>query len=106
MDLRRNKNSQSRHSVDPHRPLAPFADRHAWHDHVVNDYRVATHGPRLGGLVGREPEGKQHAYLKGASNTACGFGLNAMRVFEQLRFSLQPPSLKCPICKRIVAADH
>ena len=77
-----------------------------WHDHVVNDYRVAAHGPRLGSLLGREPEGKQHAYLDGADNTACGFGLNAMRVFEQLRFSLQPPSLKCPICKRIVAADH
>ena len=90
----------------PHRPRAPFADRHACHDHVVNDYRVAAHGPRLGSLVGREPEGKQHAYLKGANNTACGFGLNAMRVFEQLRFSLQPPSLKCPICKRIVAADR
>jgi hypothetical protein len=45
--------------------------------------------------VGQIPEGKLHAYVKGAETTACGFGLDRMQRFEELKFSLMNPAARC-----------
>ena len=76
-----------------------------WDDRPVNDYLVAAH-PARHGSVSQAPEGKRHAYLAGADTTACGFGLNAMQRFAGLRFSLQPPAVRCPLCARVVGANR
>jgi hypothetical protein len=70
----------------------------------VNDYRVAAYPSRRRGTVGEVPEGKQHAFLAGAKTTVCGFGLAEMRLFKQLRFTGQPPSVRCSMCDRTVRA--
>ncbi len=71
----------------------------------MNDYLVAAH--RTGyRTVSQVPVGKSHAYLPGASTTACGFGLDTMQRFGELRFTLQDPSVRCPLCARAVGADH
>jgi hypothetical protein len=82
----------------------PFATVSPWDALEVNDYLVAAHDVRRPQLKGQVPEVKHHAYLPGAATTACGFGLRAMRVFSDLRFSIQAPVDKCPICSRIVGA--
>ena len=71
----------------------------------MNDYLVAAH-PGGYASTSQAPEGKRHAYLTGASTTVCGFGLDAMRRFADLRFSLEPPAVRCPLCARAVAANH
>jgi hypothetical protein len=77
-----------------------------WFDRVVNDYKVAAY-PSGRGRAGRVPEGTRHAYLKDAQTTACGFGLVELRLFSALRFSYQPPAVRCRMCTRIVfAVDH
>jgi hypothetical protein len=43
------------------------------------------------------PEVKPHVYLPGMGITACGFGLSAMRLFGDLRFSDQAFADRCPI---------
>jgi hypothetical protein len=78
----------------------------AWHDRLVNDYLVAAHDSQRPRLAGQVPEGKYHAYLPGAATTACGFGLSDMRLFRRLRFSNQQPSVRCPICARMVRAGE
>jgi hypothetical protein len=70
----------------------------------VNDYVVAAHERRRPRSAGQVPEVKHHAYLIGAATTACGFGLRDMRVFKELRFKDQMPSVRCPICARMVGA--
>ena len=82
----------------------PVPARWAWDDRAVHDYLVAAHP--AGPTVSQTPEGKRHAYLPGASTTACGFRLYSMQRFASLRFSHQPPALRCPICARAVGADH
>ncbi len=75
----------------------------------MTEYRVAAFSQRpirLTSPPGQAPEGKHHAYLEGAATTACGFGLNNMRLYADLRFSRQQPSVRCPLCARIVGADH
>ena len=74
-------------------------------DRAVNDYLVAAHPARYG-AASRIPEGKRHAYLPGATTTACGFGLSTMQKYASLRFNLQEPTERCPICARAVGADH
>jgi hypothetical protein len=71
----------------------------------VNDYMVAAHTARYRS-VSQDPQGKRHAYRSGASTTACGFGLDAMQRFANLRFNLQAPELRCPLCARLVGANH
>jgi hypothetical protein len=71
----------------------------------VNEYRVAGH-PQRAKTVTEAPEGKSHAYLPGASTTACGFGLSSMQRFADLRFVAQAPAARCPLCARAVGADH
>jgi len=78
--------------------------RKPWDDGSVNQYLVATHADKR--TESAAPEGKCHAYLAGASSTACGFGLAAMRRFTDLRFSLQPPAARCPLCARVVGGNH
>jgi hypothetical protein len=70
----------------------------------VNDYVVAAHESRRSWLAGQVPEVKHHAHLIGAATTACGFGLHDMRVFKELRFSDQVPSVRWPLCARVVGA--
>jgi hypothetical protein len=70
----------------------------------VNDYLVAAPDARRPQSMGQVPELKHHAYLPGRATTACGFGLMAMRLFGDLRFSDQTPADRCPICSRIVGA--
>jgi hypothetical protein len=70
----------------------------------VNDYLVAAHDSRRLQVPGQLPEVKHHAYLVGATTTACGFGLTPMRLFREMRFSEQKPTARCPICSRIVGA--
>jgi hypothetical protein len=72
----------------------------------VHDYRVATHGHAPRNAAAHTPEGRRHAFVKGAKTTACGFPLVAMRVFHGLQFSDETPSVRCPICARVVGADH
>lgn len=93
------------------RRKSPYGLRHVpmlagkqWDDGSVNEYMVATHADKR--TDGAAPEGKCHAYLAGASSTACGFGLAAMRRFTDLRFSLQPPATRCPLCARVVGGNH
>jgi hypothetical protein len=69
----------------------------------VNDYLVAAHDSPRAKAPGQVPLVKHHAYLAGAKTTACGFGLHAMRLFRDMRFSEQQPALRCPICSRLVA---
>ncbi len=69
-----------------------------------HDYRVAAYPLRRGQSVGETPEGKRHAYRKGARVTVCGFGLREMRIFDELRFSEQLPAVRCTMCARIVRA--
>jgi hypothetical protein len=71
-----------------------------------DDYRVAAH---LGANVrrpedGQIPEGKLHAYVRGANTTACGFGLDRMQRFEELKFSLMNPAARCPQCAAMARA--
>lgn len=68
------------------------------------DYRVAAFSSRPGFEVGASPEGKQHAYLEDAKDTVCGFGLAAMRRFNQLPFSESPTEARCPMCDRLIRA--
>ena len=75
-----------------------------WDDGSVNDYLVATHAEKRSESL--MPEGKRHAYLVGARTTACGFALDAMRRFTEVRFSLQPPAERCPLCARVVGGNH
>ena len=75
-----------------------------WDDGSVNDYLVATHAEKRS--VSQTPQGKRHAYLAGASTTACGFALEAMRRFTDVRFGLQPPASRCPLCARVVGGNH
>jgi hypothetical protein len=70
----------------------------------VNHYLVAAHDARRAQSKGQVPEVKHHAYLPGMDTTACGFGLTAMRLFGDLRFSDQAFVDRCPICSRIVGA--
>ena len=83
----------------------PVPARWAWHDRAVHDYLVAAHPPGYR-IVSPAPDGKRHAYLPGARTTACGFELNAMQRFADLRFSAQAPAMRCPLCARAVGADH
>ena len=71
----------------------------------MNDYMVASHPARYRS-DSLTPEGKRHAYLIGADKTACGFGLNQMQRFASLRFQLEPPAVRCPLCARAVGADR
>ena len=73
-------------------------------DGGVKDYLVAAHADKR--TESPAPEGKCHAYVVGASTTACGFGLDAMRRFTDLRFSLQPAAARCPLCARVVGGNH
>ena len=75
-----------------------------WNDVAVNDFRVAAYADSRAGHVA--PETKRHAYLVGATTTACGFGLDAMRRFADLRFCGQIASVRCPLCARVVAGHH
>jgi hypothetical protein len=71
-----------------------------------DDYRVAAH-PRAKARradVGQIPEGKLHAYVKGAETTACGFGLERMVRFEDLKFSFMKPAARCPQCATMARA--
>ena len=70
----------------------------------MNEYLVATHAEKRS--ESPTPEGKRHAYLAGARTTACGFALDAMRRFSDVRFSLQPPASRCPLCARVVGGNH
>jgi hypothetical protein len=70
----------------------------------VNEYLVAAHDRRRPQRRGQVPEVKHHAYLPGMDTTACGFGLDGMRMFWDLRFSEQSAPERCPICSRIVYA--
>ena len=76
-----------------------------WHDHVVNDYVVAAHESPRRRRVDQVPLVKHHAYLAGVRSTVCGFGLESMRVFEDLHFRDQLPGVRCPICSRIVGSN-
>jgi hypothetical protein len=78
----------------------------SWQDYPVNDYLVAAHERPRRRRLGQVPEVKHHAYLAGASTTACGFGLDNMRLFRDLRFSDQAPAMRCPICSRMVRAGE
>jgi hypothetical protein len=75
-----------------------------WDDVSVTDYLVAAHADNR--TASPAPEGKCHAYLAGARTTACGFGLDAMRRFTDLHFSLQPPEVRCPLCARVVGGNR
>ena len=77
----------------------------AWDDPPVNgEYMVAANAVHR--VVTPAPEGKCHAYLSGSDKTACGVGLNALQRFTELRFTLQPAAVRCPVCARAVGADH
>jgi hypothetical protein len=71
-----------------------------------DDYRVAAHlrAKVRRAEVGQIPEGKLHAYVKGAETTACGFGLDRMQRFEELKFSLMDPAARCPQCASMARA--
>ncbi len=71
----------------------------------MNDYAVASHRARQR-VDSQTPEGKRHAYLTGADTTACGFGLTTMQRFASLRFELEPPAVRCPLCARVVGANR
>lgn len=72
----------------------------------MNDtYLVATYSQGQRG-VDQVPKGKRHAYLPSARTTACGFELQAMQRFAHLKFTLQYPAERCPLCARVVSADH
>jgi hypothetical protein len=109
--LRRPRQGISTRIVDPGAQLV-LIDRgvprtpscFGWDAIEVNDYLVAAHDARRAQMKGQVPEVKHHAYLPGAQTTACGFGLKAMRLFRDLRFSEQAPAERCPICSRIVGA--
>jgi hypothetical protein len=73
---------------------------------LVNDYLVAAHDSLRAKRPGQVPLVKHHAYIAGAKTTACGFGLTSMRLFRDLRFSDQAPTLRCPICSGIVGAGE
>ncbi len=71
----------------------------------MNGYLVASHRERQR-VDSQTPQGKRHAYLPGARTTVCGFGLNAMQRFASLRFELEPPAVRCPLCARAVFANR
>jgi len=54
----------------------------------------------------RAPEGKRHAYLRGNRTTVCGLGLDQMQKFADLPFSHELPSVRCPLCARVLSADR
>jgi hypothetical protein len=72
----------------------------------MNDYLVAAHDSPRAKAPGQVPLVKHHAYQPGAVTTACGFALAAMRLFRDMRFSDQPPVVRCPICSRLVAVGN
>jgi hypothetical protein len=88
----------------PQRDRVDGACEATWDNLVVNDYMVAAHDSRRPQVPGESPQVKHHAYLDGATTTACGFGLMSMRLFSHMRFSRQEPAMRCPICSRMVGA--
>jgi hypothetical protein len=69
------------------------------YDLGVNDYLVTARDSRRPQMPGESPQVKHHAYLDGATSTAC---LVSMRLFSHMRFSDQEPAMRCPICSRMV----
>jgi hypothetical protein len=71
-----------------------------------DDYRVAAPPRRKVRRPAADyvPDGKLHAYVKGAETTVCGFGLELMQRFEDLKFSLMNPAERCPQCARTARA--
>jgi hypothetical protein len=72
----------------------------------MKDYLVAAHDTRRPQTREQVPELKRHAYLPGMTATVCGFGLDEMRCFKDLRFSQQAPGDRCPICARRAGSDR
>jgi hypothetical protein len=71
----------------------------------VVEYKVAAYRWRRRGLSGHAPEGKRHAYIEGASATACGLALEVAQLFRHLTFRDTHPTVRCQLCNRVVLAS-